>query len=275
MRTLLAPNQRDQHVNMKMESYRMTEEKSMLPNETKVDASDKEVPNRVLAEDILVPDEDDASISEDEFEKEDELKDELDDVYNEDDIESEEVDEKIIANDTDPSLVLAMEKAKKLAESSPNLWKREEVPHQGWHCVGVEDLGAPVGICEMCGYQIIRYAHHMEHPRYQSLVCGCICAGKMEGNIDEAKRREADLKNKLARKENFLKRKWKSSKKGNDYLKVDGHVIVIFALKDGKVWKYSIDNEFAKESFKTREEAVLAVFVKLSELNEASSKKKE
>lgn len=275
MRTLPAPNQRDQHVNMKMETYRMTEEKSMLPNETKVNASDKEVPNRVLTEDILVPDEDDASISEDEFEKEDELKDELDDVYDEDDIESEEVDEKIIANDTDPSLVLAMEKAKKLAESSPNLWKREEVPHQGWHCVGVEDLGAPVGICEMCGYQIIRYAHHMEHPRYQSLVCGCICAGKMEGNIDEAKKREAELKNKQARKENFLKRKWKSSKKGNDYLKVDGHVIVIFALKDGKVWKYSIDNEFAKETFKTREEAVLAVFVKLSELNEASSNKKE
>ena len=97
----------------------------------------------------------------------------------------------------------------------------------------------------------------------------------MEGNIDEAKRREAAFKNKQARKENFLKRKWKSSKKGNDYLKVDGHVVVIFALRDGKVWKYSIDNEFSKEAYKTREEATLAVFVRLSELNEVSSKAKK
>ena len=82
---------------------------------------------------------------------------------------------------------------KRLKENSQNLWKQEDVPHSGWNCVGVEDLGAPVGICEMCGYQIIRYAHHMEHPRYRSLSVGCVCAGRMEGDVAEAKRREADL----------------------------------------------------------------------------------
>lgn len=85
---------------------------------------------------------------------------------------------------------------KKAKADSPNLWKDEAVPHSGWSCTGVEDLGAPVGICEMCGYQIIRYVHHMEHPRYTSLSVGCICAGKMEGSIAEAKRREAEFKNK-------------------------------------------------------------------------------
>lgn len=76
----------------------------------------------------------------------------------------------------------------------PNLWKQEDVPHSGWSCTGVSDLGAPVGICQMCGYQIIRYAHHMIHPGYRSLTVGCVCAGRMEGDISEAKRREAEFK---------------------------------------------------------------------------------
>lgn len=92
-------------------------------------------------------------------------------------------------------------------------------------------MGAPAGICEMCGYQIIRYAHHMEHKNYRPLICGCVCAGKMEGNIEEAKRREAEFKNKQERRVNFFKRKWKHSKKGNKYLKIEDHVIVILFFR--------------------------------------------
>ena len=51
-----------------------------------------------------------------------------------------------------------------------NLWKREDVPKEGWFCVGVTDLGAPVGVCQMCGHQIIRYVHHMCHLHYHSLT---------------------------------------------------------------------------------------------------------
>ena len=76
----------------------------------------------------------------------------------------------------------------KIPKKSANLWKDEEVPHSGWNCVGVEDLGAPIGICEMCGYQIIRYAHRMEHPKFRNLICGCVCAGKMEGRVRSQKR---------------------------------------------------------------------------------------
>lgn len=160
---------------------------------------------------------------------------------------------------TREAILAAREKVK----NSPNLWKRTDVPHDGWSCVGVEDLGAPVGICEMCGYQIIRYAHHMEHPRYHSLICGCVCAGKMEGNIEEAKRREAEFKNMQARRINFFKRKWRRSKKGNDYLKIDDHVIVIYNIKTGNQWKYSIDNEFSKAAYNSRERAMSAAFEKL------------
>lgn len=141
-----------------------------------------------------------------------------------------------------------------------NLWERDDVPKTGWHCTGVTDLGQPVGICEMCGHQIIRYVHHMSHPNYRSLNVGCICAGKMEGNINAAKRREQDFKNKQARKENFRKKKWKISKNNNKYIKVKEHLIVLYFNSIYNNWKYSIDNVFCVEVFKTEEEAKDAAF---------------
>ncbi len=158
-------------------------------------------------------------------------------------------------------------KLQEIKNNSPNLWKHEEVPHSDWNCVGVEDLGAPIGICEMCGYQIIRYAHHMEHAKYRPLVCGCICAGKMEGDIAEAKRREAEVKKKQARRINFFKRKWKHSKKGNDYMKIDNHVIVLYCMQNkSKGWKYSIDGTFCKNYFTSRELALASIFEELDNL---------
>ncbi len=141
-----------------------------------------------------------------------------------------------------------------------NLWKRDDVPKTGWVCVGITDLGAPVGICQMCGHQIIRYVHHMVHPTYLSLDVGCICAGKMEGNIERAKQREQNFKNKQARRENFQNRKWKTSRNGNSYLKIKEHIVVLYQDKVHKTWKYSLDNVFCQEIFETREEAINAAF---------------
>lgn len=154
----------------------------------------------------------------------------------------------------------------KMIDNSPNLWNDPNVPKIGWHCVGVTDLGAPIGICEMCGYQIIRYAHYMSHPQYGGLTCGCVCAGKMEGNISAAKRREAELKNKESRKTTFMNKQWKKSVKGNEYLKKDGHLIVLFCSSERHLWKYSIDNIICKEMFATREAAVAAAFEALEKL---------
>ena len=141
-----------------------------------------------------------------------------------------------------------------------NLWKRDDVPKTGWTCVGVTDLGAPVGICQMCGHQIIRYVHHMQHPDFRDLDVGCICAGKMEGDIDAAKQREQDFKNKQSRRENFKKRKWKTSKNNNSYLKIKEHLVVLYFNKKFNNWKYSIDNQFCVEVYPTREQAVDAAF---------------
>lgn len=155
---------------------------------------------------------------------------------------------------------------KKQLEDCDNLWKRDDVPHTGWICEGVTDLGGPYGVCQMCGYQIIRYVHHMYHPEYGRIDAGCICAGKMEGNIEAAKEREQEAKNKASRRENFKKRKWKTSRNGNSYIKVKDHIVVLYRRKTDNVWKYSIDNVFCVEIFETKEEAQMAAFEALDAL---------
>ena len=150
-------------------------------------------------------------------------------------------------------------KVREKLRNTDNLWKRDDVPHSGWKCTGVTDLGAPVGVCEMCGHQIIRYVHHMVHPDYRSLDVGCVCAGKMEGSIQAAKKREAEYKNSLSRKISFKKRKWNVSKSGNDYLKIDDHLIVLYRTRKGH-WKYAIDSTFCEKIFRTKDEAKDAAF---------------
>jgi len=149
---------------------------------------------------------------------------------------------------------------------APNLWNMDDVPHNGWSCVGVTDLGEACGICEMCGNQIIRYVHHMIHPRYHPLNAGCICAGKMEDDIAAAKKREQDFKNKQSRRENFHNRKWKQSRNGNSYIKIKDHIVLLYKTKNWIGWKYSIDNVFCDKVFKSREEAVDAAFEALDKL---------
>jgi len=155
--------------------------------------------------------------------------------------------------DLDPALLARLKDA-------DNLWKRDDVPHSGWICTGITDLGEPADICEMCGHQIIRYVHHMIHPNYRPLSAGCICAGKMEGDIEAARKRERDLRNRTARKENFQRRKWKKSKNGNAYLKIKDHLIVLYKLSEGNKWKYAIDSKFCDELYKSRESAIEAAF---------------
>lgn len=158
--------------------------------------------------------------------------------------------------DLDPKLL------ERLSEAD-NLWKRDDVPHSGWVCTGITDLGEPADICEMCGHQIIRYVHHMKHPDYRPLSAGCICAGKMEGNVEAAKKRERELKNRQSRQSTFEKRKWKRSKNGNPYLKVNGHLLVLYNDKEAGFWKYAIDSKFGKKEYPCREDAVMAVFREL------------
>ena len=142
-----------------------------------------------------------------------------------------------------------------------NLWKRDDVPHEGWECTGIIDLGEPVGVCRMCGHQIIRYVHIMRHPDYHRTIgAGCICAGRMEGDIERAKQRENDFKNRQNRLETFLSLPRKRSRNGHEYVKYKGEIITLLEDKFKKGhWKTAFRNKYSAP-FATKEEALRDVF---------------
>jgi hypothetical protein len=142
-----------------------------------------------------------------------------------------------------------------------NLWKRADIPHTGWVCINLIDLGKAEGICEMCGNHSIRYVHIMRHHDYSGTIrAGCICAGRMEGNSEKASQREHDYKNLQNRKMNFLKREWKKSRKGNLYLNYRNINIVLLPdkLKNGH-WRYSIGGKVSVD-YPTLTEAKIGIF---------------
>jgi hypothetical protein len=146
-------------------------------------------------------------------------------------------------------------------------WSTPGVPHRGWTCVDVEDLGAPDGICQMCETQEIRFVHYMMHPDCQDVLgCGCICAGKMEEDYEGARQRETSLKNAAQRRKRWLSRAgWRTSAKGNDFINADGFNIVIFEKGSG-TWCARIqrpltgETHFSHKLYETPERAKLAAF---------------
>ena len=65
---------------------------------------------------------------------------------------------------------------------------------------------------------------------------GCICAEKMTSDYTNPKRLEIDLRNKAARRSNWITKEWNYSKNGNQYLNdKDGHHFLIYRDKQPKV----------------------------------------
>jgi hypothetical protein len=109
-------------------------------------------------------------------------------------------------------------------------WSARGVPHKGWHCVDIEDLGEPQATCEMCESQVIRYVHHMEHAAFEGvLAVGCVCAGHMEGDVSAARGREASMRSRASKRTRWLRRKWRTSAKGNPTIKADGYRVTVYA----------------------------------------------
>ncbi len=149
-------------------------------------------------------------------------------------------------------------------------WNQENIPHKGWRCVDVIDLrpnNEPVELvnyatCEMCGHEKIRYVHVMEHDNFEGqLDAGCVCAEKMLDDYVGPRERERRLKNKAARKRNWLQLQWKTSRNGNSYIKKDGMVLTVFPNKfrPGR-WSFGIDGEFFNGKYESEDAAKLALF---------------
>lgn len=140
-----------------------------------------------------------------------------------------------------------------------SLWDRKNVPHRGWICIGMIDLGEDADDmdfetrklelyeqCEMCRQEGIRYVHIMEHPEYDGhLRVGCVCAEKMENDYSAPRDRENSLRNRHNRKMNFLKREWDFRANGNFVLKYKGRYITIMQSKYNKSeYGVAYDNEY-------------------------------
>ena len=124
------------------------------------------------------------------------------------------------------------------------VWDVKDVPHKGWTCIGVEDLGDGLEAmdaesrrdyyetCQMCRQEGIRYVHIMQHPNFpDQLRVGYQCAEKMEEDYINPKKRETSLKNKCNRRGNFLKQEWMRRENGNFTMKYKGQYITIMPSK--------------------------------------------
>ena len=118
--------------------------------------------------------------------------------------------------------------------SATGKWTQPGVPHKGWICVDIEDLGSPDHVCQMCEVQDVRYVHVMKHAGYaETLRVGCNCAGHMEGDSARARDREAGFKVSCGRRARWLSREWRRSRAGNQYLNIDGFNIIVFRVGGG------------------------------------------
>lgn len=145
-------------------------------------------------------------------------------------------------------------------------WDRKDVPHKGWLCVDCYDLHVDgeedCATCEMCGQERIRYVHVMRHDNFsEELKVGCVCAEKMTGDYVNPKSREKVLRNRSSRRNNWLRRNWRVSAKGNDFLNINGHNVTVYPakLRLGH-WSFKIDDDFSRDVYVDKNHAKLAAF---------------
>lgn len=141
-------------------------------------------------------------------------------------------------------------------------WREAGVPHRGWTCIGIEDLDEPSHVCEMCEAAEVRYVHLMRHPDYlEDLAVGCICAGHMTGDVEGARRQEAEFKNTEKRRARWLTRDWRISHAGNEFLNVSGLNVVVYPRSAGWEARFANDEKtVALPLCQTQDEAKLAAF---------------
>lgn len=143
------------------------------------------------------------------------------------------------------------------------MWRTAAVPRKGWKCVEVEDLEERSHLCVMCREQIVRYVHYMYHPEYTEILrVGCVCAGHMEQDLKAARDRDRAVKNTSRRRKNWLTRKWKTSKNGNDYLIDRRQEIQVTIFLDQYNWQYRYiaNSKFSEASYTSQDEAKMAAF---------------
>lgn len=150
---------------------------------------------------------------------------------------------------------------------SPNRWNKLGVPHKGWDCIDVIDLGEDGAMdegeratCEMCDNERLRFVHIMKHPDYAHLLrVGCVCSGKMSEDYKRALDDERKLRNKALRKARWLAPKqWKASSDGGAY-RTAGYGRA-YVYPRGGMWVYVYHHRRSQANYPTEHAAKLAAF---------------
>lgn len=96
-------------------------------------------------------------------------------------------------------------------------------------------------------------------------AAGCVCAENLCEGYD-GKGRETRLINRPKRKSNWLRRKWRRSDKGNQFLNIEDNNVGVNPdiYRPGK-WGWRIGSEFSKHRYDTDDAAKLALFDELAE----------
>jgi len=110
-------------------------------------------------------------------------------------------------------------------------------PRDGWVCEEVITMPEPDFVCELCGYDRIRYVHVMVHPQWpDKFSVGCVCDGTMSNDLLAAKERDDEAKRRENRRKVFMKKQWE--------IQPDGQAVL--AKTRGKI-------KAEKDSFRGRE----------------------
>lgn len=166
---------------------------------------------------------------------------------------------------------MATSTEEELVSARRGKWSVTGIPHKGWVCVDVEDLGEPSAECEMCESQTIRYVHHMQHPDYPDVLqVGCVCAGHMEGSLTTSRAREASMRSRAGKRSRWLSRAWKVSAKGNPHITADGYRVTIYPR--GDAWACTVaavdgsSVQHSRRNFESVSTAKLAAFDHITRL---------
>lgn len=158
-----------------------------------------------------------------------------------------------------------MKSEEELVSARHGKWGKAGVPHKGWECIEILDLGEPSQQCEMCETSMVRYVHRMEHTHYDgTLDVGCICAGHLEGDLAASRERETSMKSRAGKRKRWLSRTWRTSSTGKAYLLADGFRVTVYPK--GNHWGATIAGttkkflEHSQKPYKTIDEVKLAAF---------------
>jgi hypothetical protein len=142
-----------------------------------------------------------------------------------------------------------------MAHTKRGLWSEPGVPHKGWRCVDMQDAydyQDYLDVCEMCTTADIRYIHYMEHDDYPDpLRVGCICAENMEEDYVAPREREKRFISERKRKNTWIDKRWKVSRKGNDWKQEGMWLFTIFQSYTGNSYKLFIKNDITGDGVVT------------------------